>query len=105
MLDLNYTNLVSLIKSHKVQGRTESTAFLHWFLVNIYRLERIEADDVICDGRGDKGIDGIYINENGGYIDVFQSKIVQRENKTLGDTQLKEFIGSLSQLETFFFDN
>ena len=29
-----------------------------------------------------------------------QSKIVQKDTKTLGDTQLKEFIGSLSQLET-----
>ena len=100
VLDLRYANLANLLKLHKVQGRTESTAFLHWFLVNVYRLERIEAEDAICDGRGDKGIDGIYINENGDSIDVFQSKIVQRENKTLGDTQLKEFIGSLSQLET-----
>jgi hypothetical protein len=100
MLDLNYTNLINLIKPYKVEERTESTAFLHWFLVNIYRLDRIEVDDVICDGRGDKGIDGIYINENGDCIDIFQSKIVQSENKTLGDTQLKEFIGSISQLQT-----
>ncbi len=49
---------------------------------------------------GDKGIDGIYINHNEECIDIFQSKIVQSSTKTLGDTQLKEFIGSLSQLET-----
>ena len=100
MLDLDYSNLVDLIKPYKISGRTESTAFLHWFLVNIYRLEKMEVDNIICDGHGDKGIDGIYVNDNEGCIDIFQSKIVQRDTKTLGDTQLKEFIGSLYQLET-----
>jgi hypothetical protein len=60
----------------------------------------MEVEDIICDGHGDKGIDGIYINHNEECIDIFQSKIVQSSTKTLGDTQLKEFIGSLSQLET-----
>jgi hypothetical protein len=100
MLDLSYSNLLNLIQPYKVSGRTESTAFLHWFLVNLYRLDPMEVDDIVCDGHGDKGIDGIYINNNEELIDVFQSKIVQRENKTLGDSQLKEFIGSLDQLTT-----
>lgn len=100
MLDLNYSNLLTLIEPYKVSGRTDSTAFLCWFLVNLYRLERMTVDDIVCDGRGDKGIDGIYVNDNEGFIDVFQSKIVQNDSKTLGDTQLKEFIGSLSQLKT-----
>ncbi|WPF89573.1 AIPR family protein [Cyanobacterium aponinum AL20118] len=100
MIDINYTNLLNLIQPYKISGRTDSTAFLHWFLVNIYRLERIEVDNIVCDGHGDKGIDGIYINDNEGLIDVFQSKIVQNESKTLGDTQLKEFLGSLQQLIT-----
>ena len=73
---------------------------LHWFLVNIYRLEPMEVDNIICDGQGDNGIDGIYVNDNEECIDIFQSKIVQKDTKTLGDTQLKEFIGSLTQLET-----
>ncbi|MEM8831967.1 MAG: hypothetical protein AAGE96_21820 [Cyanobacteria bacterium P01_G01_bin.19] len=100
MLNLDYSNLIKSIKPYKTTGRTESAAFLHWFLVNLYRLEQMEVDNIICDGQGDKGIDGIYINDNEGCIDIFQSKIVQRDTKTLGDTQLKEFIGSLSQLET-----
>ena len=61
MLDLNYTNLLNLIQPYQ-QGRTNSTAFLHWFLVNLYRLERIEVDDIVCDGHGDKGIDGVYFH-------------------------------------------
>lgn len=100
MLNLDYSNLIEIIKPYKTTGRTESAAFLHWFLVNIYRLEKIEVDSIICDSQGDKGIDGIYINDNEGCIDILQSKIVQKDTKTLGDTQLKEFIGSLSQLKT-----
>jgi hypothetical protein len=100
MLNLDYSNLLEIVKPYKTNGRTESAAFLHWFLVNIYRLEPIEVDNIICDGQADKGIDGIYINDNEGCIDILQSKIVQKDTKTLGDTQLKEFIGSLSQLKT-----
>ena len=100
MLDLTYSNLIELIKPYKIASRRESTAFLHWFLTNIYRLSKIEVDDIVCDGHGDKGIDGIYINDYEGCIDVFQSKIVQRSDKTLGDTVLKEFLGTLRQLET-----
>ncbi|MEC4894877.1 MAG: AIPR family protein [Oscillatoria sp. PMC 1050.18] len=100
MLNLNYSNLLEEIKPYKVSGRTESTAFLQWFLVNIYRLDRIEVDDIVCDGHGDKGIDGIYINDNEERIDIFQSKIVQKDSKTLGDTQLKEFFGTLEQLKS-----
>ncbi len=100
MIDLSYTNILKLIQPYKVSGRTESTAFLHWFLVNLYRLDVMEVEDIVCDGRGDKGIDGIYINHNEECIDVFQAKLVQKTTRTLGDTQLKEFIGSLSQLVT-----
>ncbi|WP_414755398.1 AIPR family protein [Anabaena sp. CCY 9910] len=100
MLDLNYTNLVQIIQPYKVPGREEASAFLSWFLVNIYRLDIIQVQNIVCDGRGDKGIDGIYINENEECIDIFQSKTVQNSDKTLGDTQLKEFVGSLTQLET-----
>ena len=100
MLNLDYSNLLEIIKPYRKTGRTESAAFLHWFLVNIYRLEQMEVDNIICDGQGDNGIDGIYVNDNEGCIDIFQSKIVQKDTKTLGDTQLKEFVGSLSQLET-----
>lgn len=100
MIDLAYSNLIDLIQPYKVEGRTESTAFLHWFLVNLYRLDPMDVEAIVCDGHGDKGIDGIYVNHNEGYIDVLQSKIVKRDTKTLGDVQLKEFIGSLSQLQT-----
>lgn len=100
MLNLDYANLVQIVQPYKVPGREESSAFLSWFLVNIYRLDIIEVQNIVCDGHGDKGIDGIYVNESEECIDIFQSKTVQNPDKTLGDTQLKEFVGSLKQLET-----
>lgn len=100
MINLDYTDLVKIIQPYKIPGREEASAFLSWFLVKIYRLDIIEVQNIVCDGHGDKGIDGIYVNENEECIDVFQSKTVQKSIKTLGDTQLKEFAGTLQQLET-----
>lgn len=100
MLNLDYANLLDIIQPHMVKGRTESCAFLHWFLENVYRLDTMEVEDIVCDGNGDKEIDGIYINENQETIDIFQAKIAQSPTKTLGDVQLKEFLGTFLQLET-----
>ena len=71
-----------------------------WFLKNYYRLDEINAVDAVCDGMDDKGIDGIYVDHNLETVDVFQCKLVQNATKTLGDTQLKEFVGTLSQFAT-----
>lgn len=80
-----------------MKERTESRAFLAWFLENYYRLDDTEVQDCICDGPYDKGIDGIYVNGQLAQVDVLQCRIVKSE-KTLGDTALKEFAGTLSQL-------
>ena len=74
-----------------------------WFLENYYRLEETEAQDAICDGSDDKGIDGIYVDHTLERIDVFQTKLYQAgagQDKTLGDSALKQFAGSLDQLKT-----
>lgn len=63
-------------------------------------MDETTADDCICDERNDKGIDGIYVDENSSEIVFFQSKISQKPGRTLGDTALKEFAGSLQQFET-----
>ena len=95
-IDLSYPKILDLFAVHAVTQRTESRQFLAWFLENYYRLELSEIDDCICDGNYDKGIDGIYVNDQLTQIDVFQSRIV-KSNKTLGDVGLKEFKGSLDQ--------
>jgi hypothetical protein len=97
--DLTYPSILELIRPFLVSGRTESHAFLVWFLQHYYRFDETEAQDAVCDGFDDKGIDGVYVDENLEAIDVFQCKLVQSADKTLGDTQLKEFAGTLSQFE------
>lgn len=99
-LDLTYPKIISLFGKHNIPGRTESRAFLGWFLENYYRLEEGESQDAICDGMDDKGVDGIYIDDNLERIVVFQTKLFQSEKKTLGDTALKEFAGSIDQFKS-----
>src|SRR5262249_4042788 len=72
---------------------------LCWYLADYYRLDEIDAIDAVCDQRGDKGIDGIYINENQSTIDVFQARISQNPQSTVGDSYLKNFYGTLSQFK------
>lgn len=99
-IELTYQNLQSIAQPYAVKGRTESAAFLHWFLVNIYRLDILTVQDIVCDNKGDKGIDAIYINQGDDSIDVFQCKLSTKDTRTLGDTNLKEFLGSLLQIKT-----
>lgn len=100
MLDLSYPNILAHFGTHLIPGRVESRAFLGWFLENYYRLEETDAQDAICDGIDDKGIDAIYVDENLERIVVFQSKLRQNTGKTLGDGDIKGFAGALDQLRT-----
>lgn len=99
MIDLDYPAILIPLGPYLAPKRTESASFLIWYLENYYRLDPLDAVDSVCDQHGDKGVDGIYVNENENTIDVFQSKISQRSGRTVGDTALKEFHGTLSQFE------
>lgn len=99
-LDLSYPAILSNFGSHLVSGRTEARAFLAWFLEHYYRLEETDAQDAVCDGPDDKGVDGIYVDENLERIEILQSKLFQNQTKTLGDTTLKEFVGSIDQFRS-----
>lgn len=81
LLDLTYPNILGNFGQHMVPGRLESRAFLAWFLEHFYRLDENEAQDTVCDGPDDKGIDGIYINANLERVDVFQTKLYQNTEK------------------------
>ena len=98
-LDLSYPAILKEFGRRAVTQRTESRQFLAWFLDNYYRLEDHEIDDCICDGPDDKGIDGIYVNEQLSQIDIFQATIAQSP-KSLGDSLLKKFKGTLDQFGT-----
>lgn len=98
-MDVNYIPLLKEIDFYLVTGRSESAAFLMWYLEKYYRLDTQQAIDSVCDNKGDKGVDGIYVNESLGSIDIFQSKITQSGAKQIGDVVLKEFTGTLSQFD------
>src|SRR5438552_310978 len=98
-IDVSYPKLLKLIQDYIAPKRTESASFLMWYLEKYYRLDPNEAVDSVCDQNGDKGVDGIFLNEGDGAIDVFQSRISQSPATTIGDTALKEFFGTLSQFK------
>jgi len=100
LINLDYPAILDLIKEYLVPKRTESASFLIWYLENYYRLDSLEAIDSVCDQRGDKGVDGIYVNDGDNTIDVFQCRISQKKTSTVGDTALKEFYGTLSQFDS-----
>jgi hypothetical protein len=98
--DLLYGKLIKLIARQTEKGRSESASFLNWFLENIYRLNDVDADDAICDESNDKGIDGIFVDNANQEVHFFQSKITQKDGRTLGDSDLKAFSGALAQFAT-----
>lgn len=83
-----------------MRAGTETRAFLAWFLENYYRLDDVEVHDSLCDGIGDKGIDGIYVSDQLRQIDLFQSTIVKPGDKTIGDKKLKQFAGAITQFSS-----
>jgi len=65
--------------------RGESAAFLIWFMENFFRLEMQDAIDGVCDQVNDKGIDGIYVDDDDEIIYLFQSKFSPNNNQRQGD--------------------
>ncbi|MBG6154101.1 hypothetical protein IWQ52_001272 [Labrenzia sp. EL_159] len=99
--DLSYANLTTaLLTQYEKRAATDSARFLRWFLENIYRQDLQDADDACVDKKQDKGVDGILVNDVIETVFIFQSKVRQNEKSTLGDTDLKEFWGTLAQFET-----
>jgi len=94
--NLEYGNLVTLVKPYTDKGRPISIAFLNWMLEHIYRLDQVEAEDVICDKNNDRGLDGVYVDDNQQEIHIFQSRT--KQGGTIGDKDLREFSGTLNQL-------
>lgn len=99
--DFNYANLAgTVLHSYTCDGRTESAAFLAWFLQNILRLDDVEAADSICDGPSDRGIDAIYVDHDNNEIILLQAKIRQNDAKKIGDQSIRDFAGSIAQFST-----
>ena len=71
IMDFNYPNILTLFPEYLDPKRSESASFLIWYLENYYRLDPREAVDSVCDQNGDKGIDGIFVNDNTQTIVIF----------------------------------
>jgi hypothetical protein len=97
-LNLDYPHIRDHFKQHIDPKRSESASFLIWYLENYYRLDTEGATDSVCDQRGDKGVDGIFVNDGDETITVFQGTISQK-NTSIGDKSLREFAGTLTQFK------
>jgi len=100
MIDVSYPNILNCIENQRASRRSESAAFLIWYLENYLRLDPLEAVDSVCDQSGDKGVDGIYLNSDSNTIEIYQSKLFQKADATVGDKLLREFQGTLSQFSS-----
>lgn len=81
-------------------SRTESAALLAWFLVAVWRIEPEDVDEAICDGTGDKGIDGLLVNDDLGEITVLQSKHKAKEDGRQGDKDLRDLVGAAAYFDS-----
>lgn len=100
MINLDYPHLLDAFRHYLDPKRSESASFLIWYLEQYYRLDTLDAVDSVCDQKGDRGIDGIFVNDNDQTITVFQARISQRADRTVGDASLREFAGTLTQFQS-----
>lgn len=82
------------IQPFQVGDRTASTALLAWFMEAVWRIEPEDVEDSICDGGGDKGIDGLFVNDDENEITIFQSKHRAKPGALQGDQDLRNLIGA-----------
>jgi len=98
-INLAYPELVQLFPKYMASKRSESASFLMWYLETYYRLDEEECVASVCDNRGDKGTDGIFVNDDEETITVFQAQISQSADRTIGDASLRSFAGTLTQFK------
>ncbi len=88
------------LKYYENRASDFSGQFLRWFLEHMLRLDEFEADDAAVDAKHDKGVDAIYVDDIAETIYVIQAKTKSSDSATLGDTDLKEFAGTLRQFSS-----
>lgn len=100
MTNLDYELIAAEIDGFHLGSRSRSAALLAWFLRTVWRLDPEDVDDCICDGRGDKGIDGLYVDESLNELTLFQVKHRDNPEVTQGDGDLKDLVGAAQWFET-----
>lgn len=88
------------LKPYEKRAPDFSGRFIRWFLENIYRLDEIDADDACVDAKHDKGVDAIYVDDVTETVYIIQAKTKTKDNAEFGDTEIKEFYGTLQQFDS-----
>ena len=96
----DYQLIKDEIKPYLIGNRSESAALLAWFLAAVWRIEPEDIDDAICDGMGDKGIDGMLVNDDLGEVTVLQSKHKERHDGRQGDKDLRDLVGAAAYFDS-----
>src|SRR2546421_9117171 len=100
-INVSYPAIVDLIGGQGMTVKQQSRQLLVWFLLNHYRLGDVEAEDSVCDEHDDKGVDGVYVNDNSNEIIVLSSKLkTGNPLGQLGHGDLKELAGTITQFRT-----
>jgi len=96
------TRLRTEVEMYREGFRDPSAAFLMWYLVNFFRLSPDEVKDSICDNTGDKGIDGVWVDETSDEEEIylFQSKFSPTDGANQGDNDLRNFVGAKSWFDS-----
>ncbi len=92
-LEFFFEKLKSEISNYQ-SGRADSSAFIIWFLENFFRIDRQDAIDCVCDQVNDKGIDGIFVDDEEEKIYLIQSKYSPVDFQQQGDNDLRNFVGA-----------
>ncbi|MFC6621099.1 AIPR family protein [Novosphingobium panipatense] len=99
--DLQFQNFSSNhLRYYDNRAGDFSGKFLRWFLEHIFRLDPLEADDAAVDAKHDKGIDAIYVDDVSEIVYLIQAKTKTSDKATLGDVDLKSFVGALAQFDS-----
>ncbi len=93
MSNLSITEISAKIREevnlYKADYRVDNSAFLIWFLRNIFKLTELESVDAVVDGPRDKGIDAIWVNEQENEIYEFQSEFSPSNERHIQLERLK----------------
>ncbi|MFG6534809.1 AIPR family protein [Sulfitobacter sp. 1A16787] len=99
--DLRHSKFSDVLEKHYSSRASDfSKRFLKWFLENIFRLDEFAADDACVDAKHDKGVDAVYVDDVSEIVYVIQAKTKTSDKATLGDTELKDFYGTLVQFDS-----
>ena len=93
MAQEEYDRIANEVDTYEVGARTRSAAQLAWFLSKAWRLDPDQVEDSICDGPGDKGIDGLILDRETSEIVVLQSYHADSPTNTQGSAKLQQFRG------------